>query len=325
MSEHQGHPVGGIDYPQTLQEFDAWFSTEEACARYLQRLRWLEGFKCPSCGGAKAWQTGRDLLRCAACQRQTSLTAGTIFEGTRKALRTWFQAMWYLTSQKSGVSALGLKRVLGLGSYQTAWVWLHKLRRAMVRPGRELLNGCVEVDETYVGGEEEGTAGRYTETKAIVVIALEMLSPKGFGRVRLRQVRDVSGESLLGFIRAAVAPGATVMTDGWSGYNSVATSGYLHRRTVISTSGSPAHVAMPGVHRVASLLKRWLLGTHHGAVSPEHLDYYLDEYTFRFNRRTSRARGLLFHLLMEQAVHTAPAGYAHIARGTAHPQDADRR
>lgn len=270
---------------------------------------------CPSCGATKAWETGRHLLRCAACQRQTSLTAGTIFDGTRKPLRTWFQAMWYVTSQKLGVSALGLKRVLGLGSYQTAWAWLHKLRRAMVRPGRELLRGRVEVDETYVGGEEEGTVGRYTETKAIVAIALEMLSPKGFGRVRLRQVPDVSGASLLGFVRDVVAPGATVMTDGWSGYNGVTKSGYVHERTVISASGSPAHVAMPGVHRVASLLKRWLLGTHQGAVSREHLDYYLDEYTFRFNRRASRARGLLFHRLMEQAVQTAPVGYARIVGG----------
>jgi transposase-like protein len=315
VTDRPAHPVGGVGYPQTLQEFDTWFSTEEGCARYLQRLRWPKGFVCPSCGATKAWETGRHLLRCAACQRQTSLTAGTIFDGTRKPLRTWFQAMWYLTSQKLGVSALGLKRVLGLGSYQTAWTWLHKLRRAMVRPGRDLLSGRVEVDETYVGGEEEGTDGRYTETKAIVVVALEMLSPKGFGRVRLRQVPDVSGASLRGFIRDVVTPGATVMTDGWAGYNGAAKSGYIHERTVISTTGSPAHVAMPGVHRVASLLKRWLLGTHQGAVSREHLDYYLDEYTFRFNRRASRARGLLFHRLMEQAVHTAPVAYGRIVGG----------
>ncbi len=315
MNEFAGHPVGGVDYPRTLQEFDAWFATEGDCARYVQRLRWPDGFVCPSCGASKAWETGRHLLRCAACQRQTSLTAGTIFDGTRKPLRTWFQAMWYVTNQKLGVSALGLKRVLGLGSYQTAWAWLHKMRRAMVRPGRELLSGRVEVDETYVGGEDEDTDGRYTERKAIVVVALEVMSPKGFGRVRLRQVPDVSGASVLGFIRDVVAPGATVVSDGWSAYNGVTKSGYVHQRLVVSARGSPAHVALPGVHRVSSLLKRWLMGTHQGAVSRAHLDYYLDEYTFRFNRRASRARGLLFHRLMEQAVHTAPVAYARIVGG----------
>jgi transposase-like protein len=240
------------------------------------------------------------------------VTAGTIFEGTRKPLRVWFQAMWYITNQKSGVSALGLKRVLGLGSYQTAWAWLHKLRRAMVRPGRELLSGRVEVDESYVGGEEEGVHGRETETKAIVVIAVEMHSPKGFGRVRLRQVPDVSGPSLIGFVGDVVAPGATVITDGWQGYRGLSKHGYIHERRVLSGNSDPAHVVLPGPHRVASLLKRWLLGTHQGAVRQRQLDYYLDEYTFRFNRRTSKSRGLLFHRLMEQAVHIDPIPYRDI-------------
>ena len=205
---HRSHPVGGVDYPRTLQEFDTWFSSEAACAEYLQRHRWPGGFRCPACRGARAWTTGRGLLRCSACQRQTSPVAGTILEGTRKPLRTWFQAMWYVTNQKFGVSALGLQRVLGLGSYQTAWTWLHKMRRAMVRPGRDRLSGSVEVDETYVGGVEEGVHGRETHKKSIVVIAVEVLSPKGFGRVRLRQVPDVSGASLVGFVRDVVQPGS---------------------------------------------------------------------------------------------------------------------
>lgn len=301
--------MGGVDYPRTMQEFDAWFATEEGCARYVQRLRWPEGFRCPRCGGEKAWLTARSLLHCAGCQRQTSLTAGTLFEGTRKPLHVWFQTMWYVTNQKLGVSALGLKRVLGLGSYQTAWNWLHKLRRAMVRPGRELLSGRVEVDECYVGGDEEGVSGRQKGGKALVVIAVEIHSPKGFGRLRMRQVPDASGASLLGFVQDVVAPRSVVATDGWAGYSGLAALGYVHERHALAGSGQVAHAVLPGPHRVASLLKRWLLGTHQGAVRHQHLDYYLDEYTFRFNRRTALARGLLFHRLMEQAVQLAPVTY----------------
>jgi transposase-like protein len=308
----EAHPVAGVDYPRTLQEFEAWFGTEEGCAEYVRRLRWPAGFRCPCCGHQQAWTTARQLLHCTGCGHQTSVTAGTIFEGTRKPLRLWFQAMWYITNQKSGVSALGLKRVLGLGSYQTAWAWLHKLRRAMVRPGRDLLSGRVEVDESYVGGEEEGVHGRETETKAIVVIAVEIHSPKGFGRVRLRQVPDVSGPSLIGFIHDVIAPGTTVITDGWQGYHGLSKHGYIHERRVLSANPEPAHVVLPGPHRVASLLKRWLLGIHQGAVRQRQLDYYLDEYTFRFNRRTSKSRGLLFHRLMQQAVHIDPVPYRDI-------------
>lgn len=313
--ERPHHPVGGVDYPRTLQEFDQWFSTEEGCARYLMQVRWPQGFRCPGCSCQEAWLTGRQLLYCKQCHRQTSVTAGTLFEGTRKPLRVWFHAMWYVTNQKFGVSALGLKRVLGLGSYQTAWTWLHKLRRAMVRPGRDMLGGRVEVDESYVGGEEKGVRGRKTITKSIVAIAIEVHVPKGFGRVRLRQVPDVTAPSLVGFISDVVAPGSTVVTDGWSAYNSLTAHGYAHVRRNQSSSGDPAHVVLPGPHRIASLLKRWLLGTHQGAVQYEQLDYYLDEYTFRFNRRTSKARGLLFHRLMEQAAQIKPITYRGIAGG----------
>jgi|TARA_B100001971_G_scaffold76853_1_gene70856 transposase-like protein len=245
-----------------------------------------------------------------------SITAGTVFERTRKPLRTWFQAMWLVTSQKHGASALGLQRVLGLGSYQTAWTWLHKLRRAMVRPGRQRLHGSVEVDETYVGGAEKGgKRGRGTENKEIVVIAVEMLLPKGFGRIRMRRVPDVSGDSLVPFICDVVEPDSEIQTDGWCGYNDLREDSYTHSRTVLSESGDPAHVAMPGVHRIAALLKRWLLGIHQGAVSGKHLDYYLDEYTFRFNRRTSRSRGMLFYRLMQQSVTTASTPYRQLVDG----------
>jgi len=201
----------------------------------------------------------------------------------------------------TGCSALGLQRVLGLGSYQTAWAWLHKLRRAMVRTGRDRLRGCVEVDETYVGGEEEGVRGRETENKAIVAVAAEE-DGRGIGRIRLRRILDVSAESLHPFVEQSVAPGSVIHTDGWPGYSNIETKGYTHKVTVLSQSDEPAHQLMPRVHQVASLLKRWLLGTHQGAVSNKHLDYYLDEYTFRFNRRRSRARGLLFYRLLQNAV-----------------------
>jgi transposase-like protein len=221
--------------------------------------------------------------------------------------------MWFITSQKHGASALGLQRVLGLGSYQTAWAWLHKLRRAMVRPGRDQLSDTVEVDETYVGGPEEGVHGRETETKAIVVVAAEARGA-AIGRIRLRRIHDVSGASLLPFVKSSILPGSVVHTDAWNGYTDVAAAGYTHQVTNIKRSGQAAHELLPRVHRVASLLKRWLLGTHQGGVQHEHLDYYLDEFTFRFNRRTSKARGLLFHRLAQHAVATSPAPYRSLVR-----------
>lgn len=298
-----------------------WFPDDVSCLAYLERLRWPSGFECSVCGAAgEPWRQTRGRLTCSACRHQMTVIAGSIFDKTRTPLTAWVAAAWYVTNQKFGSSALGLQRVLGLGSYQTAWTMLHKLRRAMVRPGRNKLKGNVEVDESYVGGEEEGVAGRLTYKKAIVGIAVEVKQPRGFGRVRLRRIPDVSGPSLVKFVRDAVALDATVLTDGWVGYKPLAREGYSHKPTNIAASGDPAHVAMPAVHRVASLLKRWLMGTHQGAVRPEHLDAYLDEYTFRFNRRTSRSRGLLFYRLLEQAVVTDPAPYDEIVGGNPRPK-----
>jgi len=313
VSQDRVHPVAGVDYPRTLPEFDEWFSSEDACTEYLRRLRWPEGFRCPACSGTKAWATIRGNLRCTSCQRQTSPTAGTIFEGTRKPLRMWFQAMWHITCQKSGGSAMGLQRALGLGSYQTAWAWLHKLRRAMVRPGRDRLQGTVEVDETYIGGLEEGVEGRETEQKALVGIAVEE-DGNGIGRIRLRRIPDASEGGLHPFVLAAIKPGSLVHTDGWKGYNGLEIFGYKRKVTVLHQKKN-AHVLMPRVHRVASLLKRWILGTHQGAISWKHLDYYLDEFTFRFNRRRSGARGMLFYRLLQQAVATDPVPYRRMVGG----------
>ena len=313
MDTHSSHPVGGIDYPRTLQEFDEWFASEEACLCYLETLRWPNGFVCPKCHSIKAWHMRSGIFRCVHCQHDASVIAGTIFQGTRKPLKLWFQAIWYVTSQKFGGSALGLKRILGLSSYQTAWSWLHKMRRAMVRPQREPLCGNVEVDETFIGGKDKGgKRGRGAGKKSIVVIALEILDPIGYGRVRMQRIPGASGDSLIPFVCNTVASGTTVTTDSWKGYNELKQLGYIHNKINISDSGDPAHVHMPGVHRIASLLKRWLLGTHHGAVRPKHLDYYLDEYSFRFNRRKSSARGLLFYRLLSQAVCVAPVPYRDI-------------
>ena len=314
MIENAVHPVGGVDYPRTLKEFDEWFPSEAACADFLRRVRWPEGFRCPVCGKTVAWMTARGQLRCAGCQRQTSATAGTIFEGTRKPLRLWFQAMWYVTNQKHGVSALGVQRILGLGSYQTAWTWLHKLRRAMVRPGRDLLNGEVEVDETYLGGREVGVTGRETNKKSIVAIAAE-IGGRGTGRIRMARIKDVSGESLVPFVQTAMCPGATIRTDGWRAYNALTGAGFDHQPKTISASRDPAHIVMPRVHRVAGLLDRWWLGIHHGAIRAAQLDYYLDEFTFRFNRRRSQARGLLFYRLLQHAVQQEPVPYKRLAGG----------
>src|SRR4249919_4364592 len=211
-------PQAGIDYPRTFNDFLARFDSEAACLEYLETIRWGNGFVCPRCGVVGSyWRMGDGKRRCTACHKRTSVTAGTIFDKTRYPLRTWFHVMWHVVSQKNGVSALGLQRELGFGSYQTAWTWRHKLRRAMVRPGRDLLSGTIEVDETYVGGPEQGTRGRETESKAIVAIAVEK-NGRGLGRIRLQQIGDVSTDSLLPFVQGAVERGAMVHTDGCRGY-----------------------------------------------------------------------------------------------------------
>lgn len=310
-------PVPGIDYPRTFNEFVCFFDNETTCREYLIALRWPDGYLCPRCKSiSPPWITERGYLHCRDCAKEISATAGTIFERTRTPLRTWFLAIWFVTSQKHGASALGLKRVLGLGSYQTAWTWLHKLRRAMVRPGRDRLSGRVEVDETFVGGSDKGgKRGRGAERKEIVVIAVEVHEPKGFGRVRMRRVPDASSATLISFVCDNIEPGSVVLTDAWHGYNDVTKYDYTHIKRNISDTTEPAHVAMPGVHRIASLLKRWLLGTHQGAATGKHLDYYLDEYTFRFNRRTSHSRGLLFYRLMKQAAVSSPISYQQMVNG----------
>lgn len=318
MNNISSSPIAGKDYPKTWGQFIDWFHTEQACLDYLEQLRWPTGFVCPDCGSNDApYRTSRNRLVCRSCANQTSVTAGTIFDKTRTPLKVWLAAAWYITNQKQGVSALGLQRVLGLGSYQTAWTILHRFRRAMVRPGRELLQGHVEVDETYIaiGDKKRATTPgkrKSHTTKTLVVIGVEILHPKGFGRIRLQRIINDSAQQVIPFVKEVVQLGATVHTDGSTAYRSLNDEGYIHQRTVMLGSDTPAHASMPGVHRVASLIQRWLLGTHHGAVQPDQLDHYLDEFVFRFNRRTSKSRGMLFYRLLEQAVVTEPATYRQI-------------
>ena len=302
------------DYPQNQLEFSERFISEEACREYLFNLRWPYGFKCPRCDNPTAWPTRRHEYRCRKCNLQTTITSGTIFHGTRKELRLWFQAMWSITSQKYGANALGIQRVLGLGSYHTAWEWLHKFRRAMVRPGREKLSGVVEVDETYVGGQKSGKRGRGAKGKALVMIAVEDKNELGFGRIRLGRVEDASCDSLTRFVEDNVEAGSTVRTDGWNGYNDLCEKGYEHVAQIQTCE--VGEEMLPLVHRIASLMKRWLTGTYQGAVREHHLDYYLDEYTFRFNRRTSASRGKLFYRLVQQAMLVDPVPANQIVGGT---------
>lgn len=303
----------GKDYPGSWHEFQAWFPDDCACRCYLERLRWPDGFVCPACGHNEAWRGADYLWKCKKCSRRTSVTAGTILDKTRTPLTIWFAAAWYITNQKLGVSALGLQRVLGFKSQQTAWAMLHKFRKVMVRPDRTKLVGEVEVDETYVGGPcKGGKRGRGAGKKLIVVIAVELHEPKGYGRVRMRHVPNVKAASLVPFVCDVVEAGSLISTDGYEAYNSLPSHGYRHKKHILSSSDSPAHVSMPAVHRVASLLKRWFMGTHQGSVHGAHLQSYLEEYTFRFNRRNSRRRGLLFYRLIQQVVVTAPATYKEI-------------
>jgi transposase-like protein len=292
-------------FPKTAQEFQDWFSSEAACRDYIVHLRWPNGFICPRCKTKKAWFTKRGEFSCAHCGCQTSIIVGTIFQDARKPLRLWFQTMWYIVSQKQGVSALGIQKALGLGSYRTAWTMLHKLRTAMIRPGRERLSGMVEVDETFIGGPKPGKRGRGAAGKVLVLVAVEDRGKKGIGRIRLTIITDASGSTLKRAIGEMVEPKSTVRTDGWTGYNGLEEEQYKHI-VVEHTEDAPGEDPSPLVHRIASLLKRWLLGTHQGGPQSSHLHYYLDEFTFRFNRRKSRSRGKLFYRLMQQALAVQP-------------------
>ncbi len=291
------------DYPRTRAEFDKMFATEQDCAAYLARLRWPTSYRCPSCGNEEWWLTSRLYACCTKCQRQQSLKSGTMLQGSRFPLKTWFQVAWNTCEQKNGISALGLQRAVGFGSYHTAWEWLHRMRQAMVKPGRNKLNGEVEVDEAFIGGVKPGKRGRGAAGKTLVMVAVEVRGT-AIGRIRLLVIPDAKTNTLIESIQLLVEPSSDVVTDGLAGYSSITEAGYNH--TVSRFTPEVGKNLLPKAHRVISLLKRWLLGTHQGAVSSDRLQPYLDEFVFRFNRRASASRGLLFYRLMQQAVQHRP-------------------
>jgi transposase-like protein len=295
-----------ISYPVNVFEFQEAFPTDQVCFEYLCIVKWPDGFVCMKCGHTAYWKMKPYMVRCKKCRYKISVTAGTVFQDLHIPLTLIFQAMWYVVCQKQGVSALALQQILGVGSYETTWSWLHKLRTAMVRPGRDRLSGIVEVDETLVGGTHSGKRGRGAEGKELVLVAVEDQGRKGMGRIRLKHIPDAAGITLEKAVAELVEPGSTIRTDGWRGYSKLAKKGYTHIVT-IHHEEEPGEDPTPLVDRIASLLKRWLLGTHQGGQQFSHLHYYLDEYTFRFNRRKSKSRGLLFLRLMQQALQVEPA------------------
>ena len=295
------------EFPGTVLEFEHRFRTKDACREYLTKLRWPDGVSCPRGHSKGAWRTARGLFRCRECKHAASLTAGTIFQDSRLPLRAWFRAAWWMTNQKSGLSALGLQRLLGLGSYETAWTCLHKLRRAMVRLGREQLRGPVEVDELLLGGPR-----RLRRDKICVFVAAE-IRKDAIGRIRLKRLPNDTEGSIVGAVRELIAPGALLLSDGAHAYKHTVPHGYLHHRTVVDgKTKKESALTHPRVHRVSSLLKRWLNSVHQGRPSKKQIDHYLDEFVFRFNRRTSPQRGMLFYRLLQQAVQTPPEPYRKI-------------
>jgi transposase-like protein len=302
------------DLPDDLPSFLKRFGTDEQCRAYLFEARWPDGFRCAGCGHERAWaHKARLIYECATCGKQHSLLAGTIFEQTKTGLARWFLAIYLVTSSKGGILAMELQRQMGFGSYQTSWSWLHKIRKAMVRPERPPLAARVEADETYVGGPKPGRGGRGATGKTRVAGAVETGRGQGrgrrLGRLRLAVVADVSARSLEGFLGQNVERPATVATDGWSGYRGLAAAGYGHEPLNLSASWGDAALRLPAIHLVFGLAKRWLLGTHHGAVSAKHLPAYLDEFVFRFNRRTAKSLSHRFARVIEHAVQIQPTTY----------------
>ncbi len=305
--------VTSLDYPRSYAVLLAWFSEDANCLDYLDWLRWPEGFVCPNCTSVVGWRLTDFRWKCGGCDRKVSATSGTIFDKTRTPLTVWFAAAWLMVNSKTGISATQLRREMEIGSIQTAWAMLHRYRSVMVRPGRDRLTGDVEVDESFLGGPEPGVPGRGALGKVLFAGAVEV-EEHGFGRVRLSIIPNASADSLAAFLDANVEPGSCIITDGWSAYPKATQDRYSHRGNSVTASGLQAHDVLPAVHRVFSLVKRWLMGTMQGSVSPEHLQAYFDEWVFRFNRRNSRSRGLLFHTLLRQAVTSKPVTYQSLCK-----------
>ena len=299
-----------LAYPKNLREFDKIFYNDDACLQFLEDVRWASGFNCQFCGYDQFWQLGPGLRRCQSCRVKNYVKAGSIFESSRLSMKIWFHAIWWMTAQKTGISALNIQKNIGLGSYRSAWLLLHKIRNAMIHADRSLLQGEVEVDEAFIGGVRSGKRGRGAEGKELIVIAAECSGEKRVGRARIQRIPNASAEVLEAFILANVADGTTIHTDGWPSYNGLAKLGFKHLPRPSATV-DPDEL-LPRVNIVTSLLKRWLLGTLHGRLDPKHMDQYFEEFIFRFNRRTSKVCGLLFQRVIENSVRVAPTPYKKI-------------
>lgn len=310
MKATKEHP-----FPENFEEFLDWFPSEQDCREYLEWIRWSDGFRCPHCGHTVCWKLDRGIRRCGKCRKLISVTNGTVFDSGKKSLRLWFHVMWLLMAQKTGISAQNFCDMFGFGSYQTTWGWLQKLRSVMIREGRDMLSGRIEVDETYIGGQKEGKRGRGAACKVLVLVAVEGDKGGKLGRVRFRIVKSHASEDIKPFVMDYVAPGSTVVTDGLKSYNFFEDLGMTHEPYVLSKGKPNQESNLEHVHLVISLVKRWMLGTLQGAVTPTHMAGYLDEFAFRFNRRMSTHRGKLFYRLMQQAVTARPKNikelYAH--------------
>src|SRR5919107_1258247 len=298
------------DVPKSLPDFERRFPDEAACSEWLLERRWGRGFVCPACGHGRSWRLARQVLtlQCRACRRETSVTAGTVMHRSHLSLRVWFTAAWLVATHKNGMSARQLWLQLGLGSHKTAWLLLRKLRAAMVDPGRSPLGGLVEVDETSLpfraGAAPAGPGpgpGRSHEGKLLLAGAVEIRG-KGPGRARLAVIKDYSAVALGAFVAAVIAAGSTVVSDGWSGYARL--KDVKHDPKVVGDA--PAHLVLPWVHRVFANAKRWALGVYHG-LRTEHLQGYLDEFVFRFNRR--RTPHAAFDRLLGLSLTLEPATY----------------
>ena len=298
------------EFPKSEIEFDQRFMNESACYDYLYKMKWPGGFKCFQCGHGYYWISTKNIYICKCCKRQYSLTAGTIMDSSKKPITYWFKAMWWFTTRKSGVNAVNLKDLLGLGSYNTAWLWLQKLRRCTIRSERAKLSGNVEIDEFFIGGQKSGKRGRGSEGKTAVIAAVEKKGRK-LGRIRLDVIPDCSGNSLKSFINDHIKPGSHITTDGWKGYQVIDQEAFVHHQ-VIQTKAFDKDSVLPGVHLIASLFKRMIRGTHQGRFEPKYLQRYLDEYVFRFNRRTSKSVGKKFMRIVQQVANSTKITYQNV-------------
>lgn len=301
-------------FPRTAQDFEAAFPDEAACRKLLIELRWGGQPACVRCGSERTWELANGRFECRSCGHQISVTAGTPLQGTRKPLKLWFRALWEMAARKNGISAKDLQRILGFGSYETAWVWMQKLRRCMVRHDRSRLEGHVVVDDAYFGAKS-GRPGRPAEQKAAIFVAAEE-----DGRIRLEHAPDLSTSSVRSFVERNITEGSQVTTDGYGTYNRSTIRGRGHQQIIVKRLPGRSEDPIQNAHHAISLVRRFWIGTYHGAVSRKHFQVYLDEFEFRHNRRKTRGVGRIVARVLEVLVHSQPITYRTITQSTPHPR-----